>query len=270
MLNNINTNTERIIAKFDNDFNPDNSDWIPRIGAWTIDAMSQINALRKTRKKVRLTVHDNIAYSERPINSPTLIVTDANGCKIVKQESSANCDCTSSTGKLQKICDVTPYTVDAVYNPDGEDYDLVAETVNVKDVRNRHDLHTYSRRPPRSYVLIDDNKLELNYSTNHIYVETEVVVTEYSNAFNCELPVIPNVGKLIEYIVYFCMYKMLCRGYKHPVFNLGASQYGTNPYYEYNKLEPIAKRAVIIDEQGNFLEEGDDHWRSAFWITTFG
>ena len=39
MLNNVNTNVEHIIAKIDNDFNPDNSDWIPRVGTWVIDAM---------------------------------------------------------------------------------------------------------------------------------------------------------------------------------------------------------------------------------------
>ena len=40
MLNNVNTSVERIIAKIDNDFNPDGSDWIPRVIAWTIDAMT--------------------------------------------------------------------------------------------------------------------------------------------------------------------------------------------------------------------------------------
>lgn len=45
MLNESNTNIERIIAKIDNDFNPDNSDWIPRVAAWCIDAMSQIDVL---------------------------------------------------------------------------------------------------------------------------------------------------------------------------------------------------------------------------------
>ena len=42
MQNKLNTNIERIIAKIDNDFNPDNSDWIPRVGAWTIDAMNML------------------------------------------------------------------------------------------------------------------------------------------------------------------------------------------------------------------------------------
>ena len=51
MLNKTNTNVERIIAKIDNDFNPDTSDWIPRVAAWSIDAMSQLKVLSTERKK---------------------------------------------------------------------------------------------------------------------------------------------------------------------------------------------------------------------------
>ena len=53
----MNTNLERIIAKIENDFNPDNSDWIPRVAAWTIDAMAQLkvfNTIKKQRIKSKL------------------------------------------------------------------------------------------------------------------------------------------------------------------------------------------------------------------------
>ena len=58
MSNKSNTNIERIIAKIDNDFNPDNSDWIPRIGAWCIDAMSMLNVTPKEKKKIKVPVHE--------------------------------------------------------------------------------------------------------------------------------------------------------------------------------------------------------------------
>lgn len=38
-------NIERLIGKIDNDFNPDNSDWIPRVGAWVIDGLSQLKCI---------------------------------------------------------------------------------------------------------------------------------------------------------------------------------------------------------------------------------
>ena len=39
MQTNPNTNIEHIIAKIDNDFNIDHSDWIPRVAAWAIEAL---------------------------------------------------------------------------------------------------------------------------------------------------------------------------------------------------------------------------------------
>ena len=76
-LNNANTKIERIIAKIDNDFNPDNSDWIPRVGAWAIDAMSQIDALKTIKKRRKLNVKERIAYSPCAIDKDNLKVFDA-------------------------------------------------------------------------------------------------------------------------------------------------------------------------------------------------
>ena len=95
-----NTNIEHIIAKIDNDFNPDNSDWIPRVAAWAIDAMSQINVLRKVRKKKKLIVKDRIAYSECDIDEDSLKVYDNNGCIINKAEEESCCNDSPSTGDV--------------------------------------------------------------------------------------------------------------------------------------------------------------------------
>lgn len=56
------------------------------------------------------------------------------------------------------------------------------------------------------------------------------------------------------------MYKMLCRGYKHPVFNLNASQYGTNPYYMWTQLKDKAKASTINDSQ----RDDNGEWRKFF------
>ena len=84
--------------------------------------------------------------------------------------------------------------------------------------------------------------------------------------YGCTSPAIPNNGKLIEAITYYCMYKMLTRGYVHPVMNLAASQYGTNPYYIWMQSKEEAKRSVINDGMDENL---DDLWRSSFYINTF-
>lgn len=38
-------------SKIENDFNPDNSDWIPRVAAWTIDAMAQLKVFNTIKNK---------------------------------------------------------------------------------------------------------------------------------------------------------------------------------------------------------------------------
>ena len=52
---------QRLIGKIDNDFNISESDWIPRVAAWTIDALSQMQVLPMERKRRKLEVSNRIA-----------------------------------------------------------------------------------------------------------------------------------------------------------------------------------------------------------------
>lgn len=45
---------ETIIARLDNDFNIMSSDYIPRVGAWCIDAMNEMGILQYEEKKLLL------------------------------------------------------------------------------------------------------------------------------------------------------------------------------------------------------------------------
>ena len=58
------TNIDRIIAKIDNDFNPDNSDWIPRVGAWVHDGLGLLSVSTTKRVKEKFVVKDRIAYNK--------------------------------------------------------------------------------------------------------------------------------------------------------------------------------------------------------------
>lgn len=263
-----NTNIEHIIAKIDNDFNPDNSDWIPRVAAWAIDAMSQLDVLRKVRKKKQLSVQDRIAYSECDIDEDSLKVYDNNGCIINKAEETQCCNNDTSTGDIvqTELASTTTYIDNSNIN---EKNYVIAETENDK-YPYRYNVQHYNidntNQQERNYVLIDCNKIELNFDTNFITIETNDIQTYSSDIYGCDLPVVPNNGILIEAIVYYCMYKMLCRGYKHPVFNLQASQYGTNPYYIWNTMKEEAKRSII----NNGLDEDVTQiFRSTFFIDTF-
>lgn len=269
MLNNVNTNVEHIIAKIDNDFNPDNSDWIPRVGAWCIDAMAQLDVTIKEIAKKKYKVIDRIVRLICPIGY-NFNVYDKNGCKI-DEASSKDCSCNvPSTGKSsQSSCSVTANTISRVNtgNKKAPDY-VIATTKPGFDLNDNYVEHYTlgDNNINKNYVIVDCNTIELNFDANEIIVEQEVIKTYYSDYFKCELPVIPNNGLLIEAIAYYCVYKMLCRGYKHPVFNLSASQYGTNPYYMWNTIKEEAKRSVIIDGINDNIEH---IMRSNFFVQTF-
>lgn len=267
-----NTAIERIIAKIDNDFNPDNSDWIPRVGAWCIDAMSQLNILRTKKKRVKLKVIDRIAYSNCDLDSE-LTVYDKNGCKLKEASTSCtSCSQDSSTGGGEQVDTASATDTVSIVNTgkkQAPNY-VIAETINDK-YPPRYNVNHYilgdkSRYQERNYVVVDSNKIELNYDTDCIIVETNAVETNISSIYGCELPVIPNNGTLIEALVNFCMYKMLTRGYKHPVMNLAASQYGTNPYYLWVQGKEEARRSVLNDTDA---DDASDLFRSNFVIDTF-
>lgn len=275
MQDNKYTTVDRIIAKIDNDFNPDNSDWIPRVGAWCIDAMQQLDVLRTKKKKVKLNVIDRIAHSNCDLDNAKFSIYDNNGCKIKEADSESCCSMidpstgegtseTSASINTQELSD----TVSHIHNNNAVSDKVIAETINDKtpykwNVRVSKDNVVNEH----NYVLVGSNKIELNFDADYIYLETDMVETYCSNNYNCELPVIPNNGLLIEAIAYYCVYKMLCRGYKHPVFNLQASQYGTNPYYIWTTLKEEARRSVINDG----VDDGDSEhlFRSSFFVQTF-
>ena len=201
---------------------------------------------------------------------------DKDGCEIELLNNSDACNpnqSSPSTGKGQCAeieYDVTPSTM--VHTNDGLTHPVskaqFANTkypprYNVVEVENGETCNCNKR----GYYRIGKNKIELTFDATEVYAEVDSVKTVEVNG--CSMPVIPNNGTLIECIGYYCMYKMLCRGYKHPVMNLQASQYGTNPFYLYMQLKDKAKREVIA---GNVDEDVDYEslWNSSFYLNTFG
>lgn len=275
MSNNTTVGIERIIAKIDNDFNLDNSDWIPRVGAWCIDAMSQLSVLNKIKKTKRLAVVNRIAINNCDIVDDDLEVYDENGCKVSRLGDNCGCSLTGNFEENNKNndddCDVNGAKTLERKNEYNDSYISVAFDRN-KNFPHEH-VETITKRVPapnkananRNYVKIDNRRIELNFDTKYITIVNKEIETKYSNTYKIELPVIPDNGLLLEALGYYCMYKILCRGYKHPVFNLSASQYGTNPYYEWNRLKNEAKRSVINDK----IDSDNASFRSYFFDSTF-
>lgn len=257
---------ESIIAKIDNDFNPNNSDWINRVPAWCIDAMNQLKVLSYVIKKRKVPVVDKIVRLDCCISDINFYVLDKNGCKIKrldyrlndKNENNSNVELTD-TLNINYTDNETDYSSFAIHNNE-DDINKRTTVINRK-------ILPVGRESCRNYVVISNNQLELNFDTDFVYVINKEIATQHSSYFNEEIPIIPNNGLLIEALAYYCMYKMLCRGDKHPVFNLNVSQYGTNPYYMWMNLKDKARASVINQLQD--LDKASDEWRNYFYNSTF-
>ena len=112
MQNDKNTLLERLIAKIDNDFNPDNSDWIPRVGAWAIDAMGMIDCLPKKKVRTKYTVQDRIVNVGCGLGD-NFKVYDKCGNIIpeLNVEDKANERCCFSTGEGEFTVNNVPETI---------------------------------------------------------------------------------------------------------------------------------------------------------------
>lgn len=296
MANNKTITIEHIIAKLDNDFNPDGSDWIPRVPAWCVDAMNELKVLRKVDKKMKLTVINKIAKSKCCLIDDGLKVYDSNGCEVPRANTSKyRCSDTESApsstgGQAEDESPERATNKDYLGMPDDccpngsrtrEVIDTgkvgcnpVVYTVhnNTECSRCQHEVHSHCQTPRRgydksnhNYILIGGNTIELNFNDTCITVVYKDVETQYSDNYHCEIPVIPANGKLIQGLTYYCMARMLMRGYKHPVFNLSASQYGTNPFYLWESMKKDIKTSVLLDEQS----DDDSGWNEFFYNFTF-
>lgn len=266
-----NVSIERIIAKIDNDFNPDNTDWIPRVAAWVTDALLQLDVNLTKRKRISLPIRNRIGISQ--YNLRNAIIYDKCGNRI--QEATANasdcpCNGSPSTGDLEQTATASATdTSETICNEDANN--APDQMVSEQIAPNRYNIYEFELGcdKQRNYVLIDDTKIELNFDTDCIQLEYDFIETQESELYGCELPMIPNDGVLIEALTYFCMYKMLTRGYKHPVMNLAASQYGTNPYYIWLQMKEQAKRSIINRNFDRDMDDSSRMFRSALYIDTF-
>lgn len=265
------TNMERIIAKIDNDFNPDTSDWIPRVAAWAIDAMAILKVLEYETVEKQYDVKERIAYADCTFGDIQKVL-DENGC-VVRELDRKSCNCGRLFTGKGKQPDTTGYIeLSKTMAQDnsirkGMDVSVATEiTKGSEPMRHRVDNIKYNQYIDRNYVLIGGNKIELSFDTSFIIVISQIVKTTCDNEYGCEIPVVPDNGALIECITAWCMYKMLCRGYTHPVFNLNSNSPATNPFVYWLQNKENAKNSVTADSQGDIDSR---IFRSNFYIDTF-
>ena len=234
---------QRLIGKIDNDFNISESDWIPRVAAWTIDALSQMKVLPMERKRRKLEVSNRIAIFPCTINAEEIRVFDDNGNEIHAFYREKDCKCPKATipSTREQIAVTVP---DA---PNGW------ETTQVVDVVSNTD---------RNFIL-DGNKIELSFDADEITVETFEVATYHDEYYDCECPYIYDDGLLLEALAWYCLFKYLSRGSKHTVYDLKSPSPVTNPYIQWNTLRPRAAASV----KGKLVK--DEGWNNFFYNSTF-
>lgn len=234
---------ERLVGKIDNDFNISESDWIPRVAAWVIDALSQMKCLPMERKKRKLKVNNRIAIFPCTLNASDIKVYDSHGCEI-PELNNGECGCyesSSSTG--------------------GRDEIAVIDNTNNTGV-NFMQVATINSTVGKNFVL-DGDRIELNFDTNYITVESYEVATYHDDYYNCDCPYIYDDGILLEALSFYVLFKYLSRGSKHPVYDLKSNSPVTNPWLQWNTLKTKATASV------RYKLLNDDGWNNFFYNSTF-
>ena len=234
----------RLIGKIDNDFNISESDWIPRVAAWTIDALSQMQVLPMERKRRKLEVSNRVAQFPCIINAKELKVYDKHGCEIMELNNDTSCGCSKSSKTMPQEITVIDDT-----NKTGINFMTVGTVV----ASNRN----------RNFVL-DGNNIELNFDTDEIEVESYETATYFDEYYQCQVPYIYDNGLLLEALAWYCLFKYLSRGSKHPVYSLSSPNQVLNPYIQWNTLRPKAMASVKIA-----ISRSSDGWNNFFYNSTF-
>lgn len=247
----------RLLAKVDNDFNLSESDWIPRVGAWVIDALSQMKVLPMERKKRRLEVSDRIAQFPCSLNVKDIKVYDKN-CVEIKEAKSTPC----CSGKTKQNVEYPEIAVIDDTNLTGVNFMKVGYIPTPRAVGGVSGGRNCDCE--RNYVIDCDN-IELNFDTDEIIVESYEVATYYDEYYECECPYIIDDGLLLEALAWYVLFKYLSRGSKHPVYDLKSNSPVTNPWIQWNTLRPKAAASAKIA-----LSKGSgDGWNNFFYNSTF-
>lgn len=235
----------RLVGKIDNDFNISESDWIPRVAAWTIDALAQMKCLPMERKRKVLEVSDRIAQWPCDMTMEELKVFDKNGCEVYPLNKLDYC-----CGQQLKV-------------------NFVEQELQVIDDSNKSGVNfmktvTINNSSVNKGFVIQGNCIELTFDTDEIIVETYAVATYYDEYYDCDIPYIYDDGLLLEALAWYCLFKYLSRGSHHPVYSLTSPNQVINPWIQWNSLRPRAAASVKI-KIGREL----DGWNSFFFNSTF-
>ena len=243
MLNNQLT-LQRLIGKVDNDFNISESDWIPRVAAWTIDALSQMKVLPMERKRRKLEVSDRLAQFPCVLNTKDIKVFDENGNEIPAYDRDKQCGCNN-------------------FSPYGSTVEQIGVTTNAANGWETVQVANVVNPSGRNYI-VNCNNIELNFDADTIEVESFEVATYHDDYFDCECPYIYDDGLLLEALAWYILFKYLSRGSSHPIYDLKSPNSVINPFIQWNTLRPKAAASVKAK-----IGKSNGGWNNFFYNSTF-
>lgn len=238
---------QRLVGKIDNDFNISESDWIPRVAAWTIDALSQMQCLPMERKRRTLEVSERIAQFPCEINGTDIKVFDKHGNEIMPLSYIRDKGCLKAPRRKEENSSTSIAIFDPT-NTTGVNYMHVAEVVNDN----------------KRYYILNCNNIELSFDTDYIDVETFEVATYHDDYYDCDCPFIYDNGLLLEALSWYCLFKYLSRGSSHPVYSLKSNNPTLNPFLQWNNLRVKAATNVKIA-----ISKDDKGWNNFLYNSTF-
>lgn len=265
----------RLIGKIDNDFNLGESDWIPRVAAWSIDALNQMNILPKHRVRRILQVNNRLATLPEIFGLHNLKVYDNHGCEIPLAKNSKCCRDNNEANSISQTILVTNPTSHGGIQVDDHIvvYDINGNPIEYSEIEGIHytnqlfneqnEFINLPNRTNRNFVL-ECRTIELNYDTDFICVETLETATYFDEYYQDCVPYLYDDGNLLEALAWYCLYKYLSRGSKHPVYDLKSSSPVLNPYHHWIDMKSKAKSSVL-----NAISNNEDGWRSFFYNSTF-
>ena len=258
MINKKYITIERILGEIDNDFNFDNSDWIPRVATWCINSLGQMRLLETEFSSKVYEVHDRMIQLDCPFHPDKIKVFDENGCEIKKFNKNMKCYCQP---KIDNNIDSNKYDPTFING-------VLVVTTDPKDVKDFNDISKVIS--PKIaiddyFIIASNNKIELSIDHDYVTIEVETIKIQYSDNYNSMIPLIRNDENLIDALKWYCVWKTLGRGTQHPIYNLNGND-AVNPYKLWLQAKERAVTSIKID---NANANQSDGWNNFFYNSTF-
>lgn len=245
------TSIGKLIAKLDNDFGIDNSDWIPRLSEWAIAAMADLGIYEnKEMKIVPIPVEERIVPFPCDL-SKFIGLFSSKGCLITRYNPISH----AHQSNYATHVDISHIKRTVIYDEEGNVIQRRMDTEAIPLCNTACDYIHYIPISGRAVELTrDDHKVWLMYMTAMRDENGDVLV--------------PDNEVLLEAIAWYCFWKILGRGTKHIVYSLTGKN-DLNPFWLYRNIY----RLKAINEYSD-MEDGiegykrmADMWSESFYNT---